>query len=91
MAEERQWRRVDARCDVGCVTHAVVRDQSTGVVIHDSAGSTQFDTGRLSRAFRVPRNVDIIVEINMAEEPSAQPSSWEDTELAPREATLAET
>ena len=69
------------RCFVGCVTHAVVRDQSTGVVRHDSAGSTQFDKGRLSRAFRVPRNVDMIVELNMAEEPRSQPSAWEDTEL----------
>ena len=69
------------RCDVGCVAHAVVRDQSTGVVIHDSAGSTQFDNGRLCRAFRVPRNVDMIVQIRMVEEPSAQPSFWEDTEL----------
>ena len=75
------------RADVGCVTHAVVRDQSTGVVIHDSAGSTQFDSGRLSRAFKVPRNVDVIAEINMAEEPSAQPTSWEETELGPREAS----
>ena len=29
----------------------------------------------------------MIVEINMAEEPSSQPSSWEDTELGPREAS----
>ena len=29
----------------------------------------------------------MIVEINMAEEPSSQPSSWEDTELRPREAS----
>ena len=29
--------------------------------------STQLDNGRLSRAFRVPRNVDMIVEINMVE------------------------
>ena len=59
------------RCEIGCVTHAVVRDQSTGVVIHGSAGSTQFDSGRLSRAFRDPMDVDVIVEINMAEEPAS--------------------
>ena len=61
------------RCGIGYVTHSVVRDKSTGVVIHDSAGATQFDSGRLSRAFRIPRDVTMVVEINMAEDPSTQP------------------
>ena len=75
------------RCETGCVTHSVVRDDLTGVVIHDSAGTTQFDNSRLSRAFRVPRDVNMVVEINMADGPSAQPLSWEETPLSPREAS----
>ena len=75
------------RCDAGYVTHTVVRDRTSGVAIHDSAGSTHFDSGRLSRAFKTPRDVDVIVEINLAEDPSGQPKSWEDTELGPREAS----
>ena len=34
------------KCEVGHVTHAVVRDRATGVAIHDSAGATHFDNGR---------------------------------------------
>ena len=54
---------------------------------HDSAGSTHYDNGRLSRAFRTLRDVDVIVEVNLSEDPDAQPTSWEDTELGPREAS----
>ena len=56
------------RCGIGYVSHSVVRDKLTGAVIHDSAGATQFDSGRMSRAFRVPRDVNMVVEINMAED-----------------------
>ena len=45
----------------------------TGVVIHDLAGATHFESGRLPRAFRVPRDVNMVVETNMAEDPVAQP------------------
>jgi hypothetical protein len=61
--ENAEWM---PKCEVGHVTHAVVRDQATGVAIHDSAGATHFDNGRLTRAFRVPRSVDMIVEVNLA-------------------------
>ena len=67
------------KCEVGCVTHAAVRDRASGMAIHDSAGSTHYDNGRLNRAFKTPRNVDMIAEANLAEEPSSQPLSWEET------------
>ena len=67
--------------------HSVVRDKSTGVVIHDSAGASQFNRGRLSRAFQVPRDVNMVVEINMAEDQGVQPLSWEETTLGPQEAS----
>ena len=59
------------KCDAEYVTHAVVRDRASGVAIHDSAGSTHFDNGRLSRAFKTPRNVDMVVEVNLAEKKTA--------------------
>ena len=65
----------------------MVQDRCTGAAIHDSAGSTHYDNGRLSRTFRMPRDVDVIVEVNLSEDPSAQPASWEDMELSPREAS----
>ena len=91
--DDKLWRKSFTgaewmpRCEVGFVTHSVVRDRTPGVVIHDSAGATQFDNGRLSRAFRVPRDVDMVVEVNMTEDPSDQPVSWEDMELGPRESS----
>ncbi len=75
------------KCEGGHVTHAVVRDQASGVAIHVSAGSTHFDNGRLIRAFRTPRHVDMIVEVNLAEEPSSEPLSWEETPVGAREAS----
>ena len=54
--ENAEWM---PKCEVGHVTHSVVRDQATGVAIHDSAGTTHYDNGRLTRAFRVPRSVEI--------------------------------
>ena len=75
------------KCEVGHVTHSVVRDRESGIAIHDSAGSTHIDNGRLSRAFRKPRNVDVVVEVNLPEEPSSQPLSWEGIILGPREAS----
>ena len=69
------------------MTHAVVRDRASGVTIRDTAGSTHFDCSRLPRVFRTPRHVDMVVEINLAEDPSAQPLSWEETELCPRDAS----
>ena len=75
------------KCEVGRVTHAVVRDRASGVAIHDSAGSTHFDNGRLMRGFKIPRNVDMVAEVHLAEEPSSQPLSWEETVLGPREAS----
>ena len=90
---DRLWRKslVDAewlpKCEIGYVTHAVVEDRSSGVTIHDTAGSTHFDCSRLPRAFRTPRDVDMVVEFHLAEDPSAQPLSWEETELCPREAS----
>ena len=73
--------------EVGYVTHGVVRDRASGVAIFDSAWSTHFDNGRLSRAFRTPRGVDMVGEVNLAEDPSSQPLSWEETTLGPREAS----
>ena len=35
----------------------------------------------------MPRDVDMVAEVNLAEEPSAQPLSWEKSELCPREAS----
>ena len=64
---------------VGYVTHSVVRDRVSGIAIHDSAGSTHYDSGRSYRAFMAPRNVDVIVELNLAEESSSQPLLWEET------------
>ena len=82
--ENAEWM---PKCELGHVTHSVVRDQATGVAIHDSAGATHYDNGRLTRAFRVPRSVDMVVEINLAEEPSAEPLSWEETPVGAREAS----
>ena len=62
----------------------MVRDRASGVAIHGSAGSTHFDNGRLMRAFKTPRNVDMVVDVNLAEEPSSQPFFWEETVLGPR-------
>ncbi len=73
--------------EVGHVTLLVVRDRESGIAIHDSAGSTHFDNGRSSRVFRTPRIVDVVAEVNLAEEPSSQPLSWEETTLCPREAS----
>ena len=75
------------KCEVGYVTHAVVGDWASGVAIHDSGGSTHFDNGRLNRAFKTLRNVDMIVEVFLAEETSSRPFSWEETVLGPREAS----
>ena len=36
------------KSEVGYITHVVVRDRSSGVTIHDTAGSTHFDCSRLS-------------------------------------------
>ena len=63
------------KCEIGFVTHAVVRDRASGVTIHDTAGSTHFDCSRLPQAFRTPRDVDMVAEINLAEDSSAQPLS----------------
>ena len=71
---------------VGHVTHAVVRDRAPEA-IHGSAGSTHLDNGRLVRAFRTPRHVDMIVEVNLAEEPSSEHLSWEETPVSAREAS----
>ena len=84
------WRKsVDSaewmlKCEVGYVTRAVVRDRALGVAIHDAVVSTHFDKGRLMRALKTPRNVDMVVEVNLAEEPSSQPLSWEETVWGPR-------
>jgi hypothetical protein len=82
--DDAEWM---PKCEVGHVTHAVVRDRATGVAIHDSTGSTHFDNGRLMRAFRILRNVDMIGEFNFAEEPSTEPLSWEETPIGAREAS----
>ena len=82
--DEGEWM---PKCEVGYVVHAVVRDRSSGVTIHDTGGSTHFDSSRVSRALRTPRNVDMIVEVNLAEEPSAQPLPWEETKSGLREAS----
>ena len=90
---DKLWRKIFdnaewmPKCAIGYVTHAVVRDRATGVTIHDTAGSTHFDCSRLPRVFRKLRNVDMVAEINLAEDPSTQPLSWEETELCPREAS----
>ena len=68
--DDAEWM---PKCEVGYVVHAAVRDRSSGVTIHDTAGSTHFDSSRLSRAFKTPRNVDMIVEVHLAEEKSDQP------------------
>ena len=60
------------KCSVGNVTRTVVRDGATGTVIHDSCGSMRGENTRVARAFRKPRSVDVIAEINLAEEPSAE-------------------
>ena len=75
------------KCEVGYVSYVDVRDRSSGVVVRDSAGPTHTDSSRLCRAFRTPRNVDMIVEIKPDEEPSAQPRSWKETELCPHKAS----
>ena len=84
---DRLWRKCFpdfewiSKCEVGYVTHAVARDGSWGLIIHDLAGPKHTANGRLSRAFRTPRNVDMIVEINLAEEPGDQTLSSEEMEL----------
>ena len=67
------------KCEVSYDTNAVVRDRASGVAIHDSAGSTHFDNSSLKRAFKTPRIVDMNVEVNLAEEPSSQRLSWEES------------
>ena len=90
---DRLWRKSFGnaerlpKCKIGYVIHAVVRDRASGVTIHDTAGSTHFDCSRLPRAFRTPRHVDMVAEINLAEDPSVQPLLWDETELCPREAS----
>ena len=54
------------KCEVGYVIHTVVRDRASGVAIQDSAASTHFDNGSLNRAFKTPRDVDVIEEVDFA-------------------------
>ena len=92
--ESAEWMPT---CDVSGidVTHSIVRDGLTGVLIYDSAGACTNSGRSLSelnkahRAFRRPRSVDICVEVNLAEvesDPKAT-MTWEETPLCPREAS----
>ena len=68
------------------VVHEIVRDESSGVVIHDSAGAIGVNGKKPTRAFCRPRSVEMVVEINLADDADSQLTSWEEAELCPREA-----
>ena len=65
---DRLWRKSFdnaewlPKCEIGYATHAVVRYRASGVTIHDTAGPTHLDCSSLPRAFRTPRDVDMVVE-----------------------------
>ena len=77
------WRKSFANaerlpeCKIGNVVRTIVRDAATGIVIDDSAGSGR----RRPRTLRKPKNVDVIAEINLADERDEQQVAWEDEEL----------
>ena len=56
-------------------------------MIHDSGGSLRNDNGRVAKASKKPKDVDVIVEVNLAEAPSTEATPWEEVELCPREAS----
>ena len=56
-------------------------------MIHDSSGSLRSEDRRVARAFKKPKDIDVIVEVNLAEVPTAEATPWEDVELCPREAS----
>ena len=74
-------------CKIGGVTRTVVRDEATGTVIHDSGRFLRSEDGRVAKSFRKPRNVDVIVEVNLAETSNTEATPWEEVELCPREAS----
>ena len=73
--KDRLWRKTIEkaewmpRCEVLHVTHMVVRDGESKVVIFDSAQASSSSDGTLRRAFRKPKDVDVCVEVNLAEAP----------------------
>ena len=54
------------------MTRTVVRDEITRAMIHDSGGSLRNGGGLVAKAFKKPRDVDVIVEVNLAEAPSTE-------------------
>ena len=75
------------KCEVGYVRHTIVRDSASGVVIYDSTGMRSPDERKPARAFRRPKSVEVILEVNLTNEVSAKEMTWEETELGPRAAS----
>ena len=73
-------------CDVGHVTHSIVRDSTSGVLISDSAHVSTSRRPMPVKAFKRRRDVDVCAEVDLSADKESG-RSWEDEELCPKEAS----